>query len=153
MRSVQAHSSAAGTAGEDGPGEEPLSPSGDGGGSASAASIKLPPGQVDFSKRQLVMMFTCTKCETRAAKAFSKSAYTSGVVIVECPGCDARHLVADHLGWFGAKGETIEEFAAERGGAVVSRLADNTLELTPAEVCGIGAVGDNGLREQESKHV
>jgi protein import protein ZIM17 len=88
----------------------------------------------------LMMMFTCGQCETRAAKAFSKVAYTRGVVLLECPGCSVRHVVADHLGWFGAKG-TVEDFAAERGGAVVSRLADNTLEITPEEVAGAAAVG------------
>ena len=84
---------------------------------------------IDFSKRDMVMLFTCGKCETRAAKAFSKKSYNQGVVIVECPGCKAKHLVADHLGWFGSKG-TIEDFAKESGAKLDKRIADNTLELT-----------------------
>jgi len=84
---------------------------------------------VDFSKKDMVMLFTCGKCDTRAAKAFSKKSYTQGVVIVECPGCKARHLVADHLGWFGSQG-TIEDFAKESGARIDKRIADNTLELT-----------------------
>lgn len=50
------------------------------------------------------MLFTCGKCDTRAAKAFSRQSYETGVVIVECPGCSSRHLIADHLGWFGQGG-------------------------------------------------
>jgi protein import protein ZIM17 len=34
-------------------------------------------------------------------RGFSRQAYEQGVVIVRCPACDARHLVADRLGWFG----------------------------------------------------
>ncbi len=79
------------------------------------------------------MMYTCGKCDVRSAKAFSKVAYTQGVVIVECPNCSARHLVADHLGWFGAK-STIEEFAKERGETIITKLDDNTLELEPLTV-------------------
>lgn len=36
-----------------------------------------PPGHTDFEQRQLLMVFTCSKCNTRAAKAFSKKAYES----------------------------------------------------------------------------
>lgn len=67
-------------------------------------------------------------------------AYQRGVVLVECPGCNVRHLIADHLGWFGTKG-TVEDFAAERGDTVVTRLADNTLELTPEDMWGGSAQG------------
>jgi hypothetical protein len=106
--------------------------------SASQASTtqppqKLPPGHIDFTKKQLLMMYTCGKCEVRSAKAFSKVAFTDGIVIVECPGCGARHLIADNLGWFGTKG-TIEEFAKERGETILTKLEDNTLELEPLTV-------------------
>lgn len=90
----------------------------------------------------MVMVFTCAKCEVRAAKAFSKVAYTEGVVLIECPGCNSRHLIADHLGWFGTKGN-LEDFAAERGNTVVTRLADNTLELTPEDVAGLSGNNNN----------
>jgi hypothetical protein len=98
----------------------------------------LPPGEVDFSRRQLVMVFTCAKCETRGSRAFSREAYETGVVIVECPSCDSRHLVADHLGWFGEKG-TVEDFAAARGGGVLRRVAGGGVELTLADVVGPSA--------------
>lgn len=31
---------------------------------------------------------------------------------VRCPGCQKYHLIADHLGWFGDKGWTVEALAA-----------------------------------------
>ena len=51
------------------------------------------------------MAFTCAKCETRSIKGFSKRAYHFGVVVVTCPGCERKHVVADRLGWFGEKGD------------------------------------------------
>eukprot|EP00658_Telonema_sp_P-2_P057663 TRINITY_DN46093_c0_g1_i1.p1 TRINITY_DN46093_c0_g1~~TRINITY_DN46093_c0_g1_i1.p1 ORF type:complete len:151 (+),score=41.73 TRINITY_DN46093_c0_g1_i1:196-648(+) len=48
----------------------------------------------------MVAIFTCSVCETRTAKRFTKHAYTKGIVLVQCPGCTSRHLLADNLGWF-----------------------------------------------------
>ena len=47
-------------------------------------------------------------------RSFSRRAYDNGVVIVQCPTCSARHLVADRLGWFGEPG-SIEDFLRQRG--------------------------------------
>ena len=52
--------------------------------------------------------------DTRSAKPYSKRAYDHGVVIVTCPGCNGRHLLADRLGWFGER-SSIEDILAERG--------------------------------------
>jgi DNL zinc finger len=47
-------------------------------------------------------------------RSFSKQAYTSGVVIIKCPDCGSRHLIADRLGWFGDSA-SVETILKEKG--------------------------------------
>lgn len=47
-------------------------------------------------------------------RSFSKQAYTSGVVIIKCPECGSRHLIADRLGWFGDNA-SVETILKEKG--------------------------------------
>jgi hypothetical protein len=55
-----------------------------------------------------MLLYSCNVCETRTSKSFSKRSYLEGVVIVVCPECKTKHLIADNLGWFG-KEKNIEE--------------------------------------------
>lgn len=64
---------------------------------------------------EMVAAFTCGRCDHRTVKRFSKHAYTKGVVLVECPNCRVKHLLADHLGWWEDNGVTIEDILRERG--------------------------------------
>jgi mitochondrial protein import protein ZIM17 len=76
------------------------------------------------------MVFTCGNCETRAVKSFAKRSYERGVVLVQCPSCLKRHVIADNLGWFGPH-RNVEEILRAKGGAgsVVRRVGDQDLDL------------------------
>ncbi|KAF5316722.1 hypothetical protein D9619_006562 [Psilocybe cf. subviscida] len=74
---------------------------------------------------KLSLTFTCTvpECGHRSTHQFTKRAYEKGIVIVQCPGCKNRHLIADHLGWFEdstAEGKlrTIEDIMRAKGETV-----------------------------------
>lgn len=56
-------------------------------------------GQVKAEKR-LLIGFTCKKCQHRTHRTMSHHAYHNGIVLIECSGCQSRHLIADNLGWF-----------------------------------------------------
>ncbi|TFK51986.1 zf-DNL-domain-containing protein [Heliocybe sulcata] len=96
---------------------------------------------------RLSLTFTCTvpDCGHRSSHTFTKRAYEKGIVIVACPGCKNRHLIADHLSWFKdertqdgklrtiedimkAKGETVQ-----RGRVNLDDSQGGTIEWTPDE--------------------
>ncbi|KAL0572424.1 hypothetical protein V5O48_009542 [Marasmius crinis-equi] len=71
---------------------------------------------------KLSMTFTCTVegCGTRSSHEFTKRSYEKGIVLVQCPGCHNRHLIADHLGWFKESTEegklrTVEDLLRAKG--------------------------------------
>lgn len=65
---------------------------------------------------KMQIAFTCTVCNTRNRRQFSKISYEKGIVIVECDGCSNNHLIADNLGWFPDTGyKNIEEILAAKG--------------------------------------
>lgn len=58
------------------------------------------PGVKADNGEMYILSFTCTKCETKSIRSFTKHAYHKGVVLVRCGGCENIHLVADNIGWF-----------------------------------------------------
>lgn len=80
----------------------------------------------------MMAIFTCNVCEHRSAKRFSKHCYTKGIVIVQCPGCTARHLLADNMGWFEDDKKNIEEILRDKGEEVVRLSAGVYIESLSA---------------------
>lgn len=72
--------------------------------------------QENKTSGKMQIIFTCTVCNTRNNRQFSKVSYEKGIVIVECDGCGNNHLIADNLGWFPDIGcKNIEEILAAKG--------------------------------------
>ncbi|KAI0736407.1 zf-DNL-domain-containing protein [Fomitopsis betulina] len=89
---------------------------------------------------RLSLTFTCTvtTCGTRSSHMFTRRSYERGIVIVQCPGCRNRHLIADHLGWFKESTEegklkTVEDLMRAKGETVRRGTldADGVVEYTP----------------------
>ena len=91
-------------------------------------------GEVDENKDvtgKLMMLFTCKICSTRVGKTFSKLAYKKGIVIIQCPGCQKRHLVADNLGWFKHfKGRNVEDYLKLKNEQIIG----GDIELTERDI-------------------
>ncbi|KAI7879881.1 zf-DNL-domain-containing protein [Lichtheimia hyalospora FSU 10163] len=76
-------------------------------------------------KHQMLIGFTCEVCKERSHHVMSKLAYTKGVVLIECPGCKNRHLIADNLGWFRDSTTTVEDLVKEKGEAIRKVIVDD----------------------------
>ena len=122
----------------------------------SSSEITIPGAQT--GGRKLAIIFTCTHCDTRSVKQFSEKAYTQGVVIATCPGCQRKHLIADNLGYFSDEGGgwNVQKGMEELGEKVKVATNDNVLELTLDDIFTAKAIDEavkqvsGGLERDES---
>lgn len=76
-------------------------------------------------QHQMLIGFTCKVCNERSHHTMSKHSYTKGVVLIQCPGCKNRHLIADNLGWFKDSRTTVEDLVKEKGEAIRKIIVDD----------------------------
>lgn len=74
---------------------------------------------------QMLIGFTCKVCQERSHHTMSKHSYTKGVVLIQCPGCKNRHLIADNLGWFKDSKTTVEDLVKDKGEAIRRVIVDD----------------------------
>lgn len=84
-----------------------------------------------MDKPMLMIAFTCKRCDTRSSHTMSKQAYTKGTVLIQCPGCKNRHLIADHLKIFNDTNITIQDIMHSQGESVSLSTEDLVFEDIP----------------------
>jgi len=93
----------------------------------SSSLIPSSPNNQQPSKPSYQITFTCKKCLHRSQHGVSKQAYHEGTVLVECPQCHVRHLMADHLKIFADQRRTLDDIVEEKI-QKGTRLPDGTIE-------------------------
>lgn len=99
----------------------------------------------------LLLSFTCKKCDTRSSHMMSKQAYNHGSILVQCPGCKVRHLIADHLGIFSDNKITIEDIMNAQGQTISNREGDLVWEHIPEGLRELVKSRVNPRNEQEEQ--
>ncbi|KAK9367308.1 DNL zinc finger-domain-containing protein [Lipomyces kononenkoae] len=74
--------------------------------------------KIPIDKPTYNITLTCKVCKNRSSHFMSHQAYHHGTVLVKCPGCNNRHLIADHLKIFSDTRITIEDIIAKEGGVL-----------------------------------
>lgn len=88
-------------------------------------------GSFKVEKPKMMIAFTCKKCDTRSSHTMSKQAYEKGTVMISCPHCKVRHLIADHLKIFHDNHVTVEQLMKANGEKVSQDVGDLEFEDIP----------------------
>ncbi|RMZ75077.1 hypothetical protein DV737_g5471, partial [Chaetothyriales sp. CBS 132003] len=85
------------------------------------------------------LTFTCKPCSTRSTHRVSKQGYHHGTVLITCPHCKNRHLIADHLKIFLDNPSTLEDIlqtANVNGKPLSSLLKRGKLGIRQGQMVG-----------------
>ncbi|CCE81657.1 Piso0_002320 [Millerozyma farinosa CBS 7064] len=90
--------------------------------------------QIKIDDPQMMIAFTCTVCDTRSSHVFSKQAYQTGSVLIQCPGCKNRHLIADNLKIFKDNKFSLEEVLKAKGESITTDTQDLEFKDIPDQL-------------------
>ncbi|KAI5240533.1 zf-DNL-domain-containing protein [Aureobasidium subglaciale] len=90
---------------------------------------QLPEAEAREEVPSYEMTFTCKACSTRSSHRMSKQGYHHGTILITCPGCKNRHLIADHLKIFSDKAITMEDILAEKGQLLKKGALDSESDM------------------------
>ncbi|KAK6501968.1 hypothetical protein TWF481_009787 [Arthrobotrys musiformis] len=124
--------------------------------STPSDTTSSPSSTVSFplaEKPSYELTFTCKKCSHRSSHKITKQAYHKGTVLIQCPGCEVRHLIADHLKIFRDNPTTIEDIMKEQGEKIKKgiKYRDGDIEILPDEEGDQVAAPDVDLKADGEK--
>uniref|UniRef100_A0A7S2E315 DNL-type domain-containing protein n=1 Tax=Haptolina brevifila TaxID=156173 RepID=A0A7S2E315_9EUKA len=96
------------------------------------------------------LQFTCNVCDGPNSHSISRHAYTKGTVIVQCPTCNATHLIADNLNWIEDDFSNLEEFMAKRG-TPATRIVNDGVAASAASVAAAALGEEEGDDEEDDE--
>ena len=112
------------------------------------------PGVRVHADGNFVAVYTCKICETRSARLISKRAYSHGIVLLRCPGCDNHHLLADNIGMFGGpvSAQQLLEAHGEavRRGVVQAGADQQVIGLEPQDIEALRTAAANAAKGTKS---
>ncbi|GFF38618.1 uncharacterized protein C24H6.02c [Aspergillus udagawae] len=73
--------------------------------------------------------FTCKPCGHRSSHRMSKHGYHRGTILIRCPSCLNRHVIADHLNIFMDKKSTLEDILQREGKRLTRGYVDGDMEF------------------------
>ncbi|OJJ45412.1 hypothetical protein ASPZODRAFT_31224, partial [Penicilliopsis zonata CBS 506.65] len=73
--------------------------------------------------------FTCKPCGHRSSHRMSKHGYHRGTVLIQCPSCQNRHVISDHLGIFLDQKSTLEDILSQKGQVVKKGFVNGDMEF------------------------
>lgn len=99
-------------------------------------------------KGELLIEFTCNVCDERSAHNMSKQAYEHGTVLIQCPKCRSRHLIADHLGFIRDEKFNLKDYIESQGEKIDNRVLEFE-KIPPNLAHSSGQTADEDTPKQE----
>ncbi|KAI5960799.1 DNLZ [Candida pseudojiufengensis] len=89
---------------------------------STSGSPNQPDPNVD--QGELLIEFTCNVCDTRSKHNMSKQAYEHGTVLIQCPECKSRHLIADNLGFIRDEKFNLKDYLESEGQSIDTNVLE-----------------------------